>query len=57
MGPSRADKAVRVAPVYDTIKRVEDGVVVETLDRDRLRWPLEYEEQPPEWFVGARIIE
>ena len=60
-------KAVVVGPVFDTIKRVEDGLVVETLDRERLRWPLAWacvpehrpESDPPAapWFEGAAVVE
>lgn len=32
----RADGAVPVVPAYDTVKRTEDGVIVETLPRDML---------------------
>jgi len=56
-----------VGPVFDTIKRVEDGVVVETVDRDQLRQPLAWactpqnspDADPPtaEWFVGAAVVE
>jgi hypothetical protein len=60
-------KAVVLAPVYDTIKRVEGGCAAETLDRDALRQPVAWactpENEPPsdpppaEWFVGAAAIE
>ena len=63
----RHGKAVLVGPVYDTIKRVQDGLVVETVDRAVLRWPLAWAytasnqpaTDPPEaeWFVGAAVIE
>jgi hypothetical protein len=63
---SRCGKAVVVGAVFDTIKRVEDGVVRETIDRDKLRWPvawackpgLEPPSDPPpaEWFSGAAVI-
>ncbi|HEX6511092.1 MAG TPA: hypothetical protein VF157_02255 [Chloroflexota bacterium] len=59
-------KAIVVAPVFDTIKVVEDGIVRETLGRERLRWPLawaciagrEPDGDPPdaEWFVGAAVV-
>ena len=60
-------KAVLLGPVFDTIKRAESGVVLETLDRDQLRQPLAwactagYEpvSDPPsaEWFIGAGAVE
>ncbi|HLQ31306.1 MAG TPA: 2-C-methyl-D-erythritol 4-phosphate cytidylyltransferase [Chloroflexota bacterium] len=56
-------KAVLVTPVFDTIKRVEDGLVQETIDRDRLRWPVAWacipslkpptDPPPAQWFEGA----
>ncbi|MHB8621223.1 MAG: 2-C-methyl-D-erythritol 2,4-cyclodiphosphate synthase [Chloroflexota bacterium] len=60
-------KAVLVKPVVDTLKLVRDGLVEETLDRERLRWPvawacrrgLEPATDPPaaEWFVGAAVLQ
>ncbi|HLG72791.1 MAG TPA: 2-C-methyl-D-erythritol 4-phosphate cytidylyltransferase [Chloroflexota bacterium] len=60
-------KAVLAGPVFDTIKRVENGLVVETIDRDKLRWPLAWaytpenvpasDPPPAEWFVGAAVLE
>jgi hypothetical protein len=56
-----------VQPVFDTIKRVQDGVVQDTIDREKLRWPLAWAARsgyepltdPPlaEWFVGAAVVE
>jgi hypothetical protein len=60
-------KAVVVGPVFDTIKRVEDGIVQETIDREKLRWPLAWacstghepdaDPPPPDWFMGAVVVE
>ncbi|HVA24676.1 MAG TPA: hypothetical protein VMW62_09800 [Chloroflexota bacterium] len=60
-------KAVVVGPVFDTIKRAQAGVVQETIDRERLRWPLAWActtkheplTDPPsaEWFQGAFAVE
>ena len=56
-------KAVIVGPFFDTIKRVEESSVQETLDRDTLRWPLAWgctaefkwsaDPPPADWFEGA----
>jgi 2-C-methyl-D-erythritol 4-phosphate cytidylyltransferase len=58
---------VVVGPVFDTIKRVQDGLVLDTIDREQLRWPLawactpqhEPQADPPaaEWFEGAAVVE
>jgi 2-C-methyl-D-erythritol 4-phosphate cytidylyltransferase len=60
-------KAAVVGPVFDTVKRAQDGVVQETIDRERLRWPLAWactpdhepaiDPPPPEWFVGAMVVQ
>jgi hypothetical protein len=60
-------KAVLVGPVFDTIKRVEAGLVAETIDRDKLRWPQAWaytpdntpSTNPPEaaWFVDAWVVD
>ena len=60
-------KAVAVGPVFDTIKRAQDGIVLETIDRDTLRWPLAWactaehepgsDPPPAGWFVGAAAVE
>ena len=62
----RHGKAVLVRPVFDTIKRVEDGIVAETIDRDKLRWPVAWacrpelaaagDPPPAEWFRGAAVV-
>ncbi len=62
----RAGKAVLVKPVFDTIKVVEQGLVIETLDREQLRWPVAWayrpelapQADPPtaDWFVGAEMV-
>ncbi|HEU0167808.1 MAG TPA: hypothetical protein VFS62_08530 [Chloroflexota bacterium] len=60
-------KVVIVEPVYDTIKLVEDGLVKDTLDRDKLRWPVAWgcrpelrpASDPPDatWFDGAFVLD
>ncbi|MBV9121519.1 MAG: hypothetical protein JOZ39_12490 [Chloroflexi bacterium] len=63
----RHGKAVLTGPVFDTIKLTADSVVVATLDRDQLRWPLAWACQsdqapltdPPaaDWFLDAVTFE
>ena len=60
-------KAVVVEPAFDTIKRVRDGIVRESIDRRDVRWPLawaclpEHQPQsdppPAEWFLDALVVE
>ncbi len=60
-------KAVAVAPVFDTIKRVRDGVVQATVQRDNLRWPIAWayspgfeprgDPPPAAWFESAAVVE
>ena len=60
-------KAVVAGPVFDTIKLVDEGAVRETIDREKLRWPVAWgsreELKPPadpppaEWFVDAVVVE
>lgn len=60
-------KAVVVGPVSDTIKRVENGIVQDTIDREKLRWPLAWasapghepdtDPPPADWFTGATVVE
>ncbi|MGH2365129.1 MAG: hypothetical protein ACRDGF_06895 [Chloroflexota bacterium] len=63
---AQTGKAVLVAPVVDTLKRVEGTRVIETLNRDEYRWPRAWAytaacrpaRNPPaaQWFVGAATV-
>lgn len=60
-------KAVVLGPVFDTIKRVQNALVTDTLDRDQLRQPLAWawtpendpvsDPPPSDWFIGAAALE
>jgi 2-C-methyl-D-erythritol 4-phosphate cytidylyltransferase len=47
-----SDGAIPVLPVLDTVKRVDNGVIVETLDRSTLRLA-----QTPQLFRTAALLE